>query len=341
LPKISLVIDAIPLLLIVSVALCGGSLIAALRAKIRSQSVLLWIVGSLVLALGLLLLVLRETVGSLAGILLGNSVLLAGHVLWSCGASRHVGRTIAPDLALGAVLIGLFCIAYGLGADLNARVTIVASGIVIVSARMITAFRVAPPGVGRTLALTVLGIEVVMETVRVMAAQPALPIDGELMNGLNLQLGIAGTVGASIVAIALNWPVLRALIVGGTHAPASIPTPASAEPSAPPVEIEPDGEQGVWQLAQDRSLLIAPTGQQVRLTGNEYLVLKHLAQGAQPSDRTALNALIGRNSDNPKDRGIDVLLSRLRRKCTEAGTELPISAVRGRGYVFRGQLGQL
>jgi DNA-binding response OmpR family regulator len=75
-----------------------------------------------------------------------------------------------------------------------------------------------------------------------------------------------------------------------------------------------------------------------RATGSEYLLLRELCGKGEPVMRDVLNAAVGRDADNPKDRGIDILISRLRRKCADTGIKLPVNSVRGMGYVFHGAL---
>lgn len=69
------------------------------------------------------------------------------------------------------------------------------------------------------------------------------------------------------------------------------------------------------------------------------MVLQELATDRNaPVPREVLIAALGRDAANTKDRSVDILISRLRKKCADAGGSLPITSVRGRGYVFHGDL---
>lgn len=101
------------------------------------------------------------------------------------------------------------------------------------------------------------------------------------------------------------------------------------------------GEEGHrWLLEADRWVLIAPNAREIRLTHSEYAVLELLIGDAgvvQP--RSALRAVV--DGDVSRERVLDVLISRLRRKVWDvAGTELPVRSARSAGYVFAGGVGR-
>jgi two-component system, OmpR family, response regulator len=95
-------------------------------------------------------------------------------------------------------------------------------------------------------------------------------------------------------------------------------------------------ESNRWLLEPDRWILIAPNAREIRMTHSEYAVLELLIGEAgivQP--RAALRAVV--DGDASRERVLDVLISRLRRKVWDvAGIELPVRSARSAGYVFAG-----
>lgn len=92
-----------------------------------------------------------------------------------------------------------------------------------------------------------------------------------------------------------------------------------------------------WSLNTNERLLVSPDARQsLRLTQSEYafmsLVLQR--QGAVVSRLEAAQAI---SHEVPPDydlHRIDMLVSRLRRKADDAGMDLPLRAIRGKGYLF-------
>jgi two-component system, OmpR family, response regulator len=94
-----------------------------------------------------------------------------------------------------------------------------------------------------------------------------------------------------------------------------------------------------WLLEADRWVLIAPNAREIRLTHSEYAVLELLiGEAGVVQPRAALRAVV--DGDASRERVLDVLISRLRRKVWDvAGTELPVRSARSAGYVFAGGVG--
>lgn len=92
-----------------------------------------------------------------------------------------------------------------------------------------------------------------------------------------------------------------------------------------------------WTLEAAERVLVAPRGAwRLRLTASEYAFMEHMLRSFRQvvSRAEAADAI---DPTRPADfdlHRIDMLVSRLRRKAEEAQVELPLRAVRGRGYVF-------
>ncbi len=107
----------------------------------------------------------------------------------------------------------------------------------------------------------------------------------------------------------------------------------TSQPQAPvPVE------DGAWIL-DTRRWSLTPPGRQngVPLSAAEYHFLSVLMRSfGQPVPREDILQALGKGNSETELRGLDTLLSRLRKKVeTEvAGIEFPVRSVRGIGYVF-------
>jgi len=92
-----------------------------------------------------------------------------------------------------------------------------------------------------------------------------------------------------------------------------------------------------WTLEARERVLVAPRGAwRLRLTGSEYAfidyMLRHFGQVVSRADvASAIDP--GYRPDYDLHR-IDMLVSRLRRKAEAAGIDLPLRAIRGKGYAF-------
>jgi len=90
-----------------------------------------------------------------------------------------------------------------------------------------------------------------------------------------------------------------------------------------------------WTVSLPRRELLSPSGAIVELTGAEFDLLVVLLDHAQRViARERLIELSRTRMGDSSDRSIDVLISRLRRKLSGAGTSAPIVTVRGIGYMI-------
>lgn len=91
-----------------------------------------------------------------------------------------------------------------------------------------------------------------------------------------------------------------------------------------------------YRLDPVKKELVAPTGERVDLTSNEYRLLEYLARNpGRIMSRDLLMDLVLKRSRDPLDRSIDVLITRVRHKI-ESDPRRPalIKTVRGSGYVI-------
>lgn len=112
-------------------------------------------------------------------------------------------------------------------------------------------------------------------------------------------------------------------------------TARSSMPSHSVDEGEVIGFDG-WRLDIGRRELHAPTGEQVRLTSQEFQLLAALARRpGRPLSRDQILDLIANRHWSPYDRSIDVLVGKLRRKLGDPPINGGlIKTVRGVGYLF-------
>ncbi len=90
-----------------------------------------------------------------------------------------------------------------------------------------------------------------------------------------------------------------------------------------------------WTVNLPRRELMSPTGAVVDLTGAEFDLLVTLCDHAgRVISRERLIELSRTRLGDSSDRSIDVLVSRLRRKLSDAGHAAPIVTVRGVGYTL-------
>lgn len=91
-----------------------------------------------------------------------------------------------------------------------------------------------------------------------------------------------------------------------------------------------------WKLTEDGWLLVDPERNRLRLAARERALLLALARHpARQMKRQALMRAIGSGAD-PDDSGasLSVLISRLRKKAAQDRINLPLRAVRGKGYAL-------
>lgn len=320
--NISLTIDVVPAVL--GFAAVSSIVLIVLAAYLHRASShrQLWAAGILSFAAGMLLLIARGQIDDVLSILAANLLIIGAYAGFAAGTNRFVGRSTGLPFAIGAAAVVVFITAFALGASLETRVVIISVLSVAECVVLVLGFLHARQHWAATLAAAVFAINAFLAAARLLGVLNLIPVPGGigLLHALVLNYGVAVALGVSISLIALNIPVLR---------------PVRA--AAPPLILAPAGMTG-WQLLRARSALVAPGGAEVRLTGSEYILLRELGGGGEPVMRAVLNASIGRGAANPKDRSIDILISRLRRKCTDTGIELPVTSVRGMGYVFTGPL---
>ncbi len=91
-----------------------------------------------------------------------------------------------------------------------------------------------------------------------------------------------------------------------------------------------------WELLPGCWCLLAPAGQRIELTAQEYAFMVALAKASlQVLTRRYLVTAMGKDYLSYDPRSLDALLLRLRRKAQAAGAaELPIKTVHGVGYVL-------
>lgn len=111
--------------------------------------------------------------------------------------------------------------------------------------------------------------------------------------------------------------------------------PAKAGPVSQKTELEP--ELQLWDLMENGWTMLTPRGHSVMLTRGERRIVQVLfAVSPQTVERDRLFPL--EEGREATARSVDVLISRLKRKITAMGEELPIRAVRGEGYAFVGKV---
>lgn len=137
---------------------------------------------------------------------------------------------------------------------------------------------------------------------------------------------LARTLGADhVLATPLDERELAAVLRNALRLPRAV----HAAPRA--------GEQHhLWRLEAGRGVLVAPNRREVRLSPGEHAVLAPLMEQAGTA-RSRASLLASMNGASGRERVLDVMISKLRRKVREAsGMELPLRSARNAGYVFAG-----
>jgi len=323
LPTPSLTIDIVPIVLLVSALVSAASLAAALRVRRGPLHLVLWAVGGLLVSVSVLLIILRGFVPDFISILVGNLGAICGYVALSAGTNIAAGRRFRSDLWAGLACGAIFTAVYAAGGDLDQRVIAISIPVIYFSAAMARNFITVPAlrtSRGGRLAIAALVANVAMSALRVLVSLGlfGIPELSTLLHLIVLGLGTLATMAIAAALATMSLPIRR------------------GQPAA-----EPGGEDvpQSWQLRLGARTLVTPVAVDVRLTGNEYLLLaQFIDRNEGPVTRDVLNAAIGRDAANLKDRSVDIIISRLRRKCQDAGTDLPVMSVRGQGYVFHGEL---
>lgn len=100
-------------------------------------------------------------------------------------------------------------------------------------------------------------------------------------------------------------------------------------------ELEPESQ--LWDLMENGWTMMTPKGHSVMLTRGERRIVQMLfAVSPQTVERERLFPL--EEGREAAARSVDVLISRLKRKLSAVGEELPIRSVRGEGYAFVGKV---
>jgi len=339
--NISLYIDLVPAVLAFAVA---TSIALVLIPKKGLDHRRLWAAGTFAFSLGMLLLVARGQIPDFLSILMANLLIIAGYATFTAGTRLLVGRSVTYPVAIGAIAGAAFAAAYALGASVEVRIVIISVLSIIQSVFVVHAFVRPQRHWTTTLIAAVFALDALLASLRLLGVLEVISPPGGvgLLHALILNFGVAVSLGVSVMLIVIS--LSRPRLAMANELPSLEAAPASPEPQGVSAQAEPPAipartemEAG-WRLLHRRSVLLSPDGAEVRLTGNEYLLLREFGDQTKPVGRAALNAAIGRSADNPKDRSIDFLISRLKRKCSDAGLDLPMSAVRGTGYVFRAPL---
>ena len=334
-PTPSLSVDLFQVTLVLCVALTLIALGVTSNMRFARTYLRLWNLGGLAVAIGMTLIVMRGEILDFVSIIPGNLALIAGYTALAVGTKRYLGRPAYYDTLLGALFAIGFSIAYASGAPIVVRIAIFSAFSILSSASVLLGLSKAHHSGQHAaivrVATVVLPILVLTAVIRgtLAAGILELPVQVALLKSL-LGLGVLATLCLSLL-----------LVVATMEAGARSALPEAdvlAQAGTGLVNLVDGRGVGGWELVHSRCALISPCGTELKLTGNEYLLLKRLFHGGkEPVQRTILNAIVGRDATNPKDRAVDILLSRLRRKCHEAGTRLPVQSVRGRGYVFHGE----
>lgn len=95
-----------------------------------------------------------------------------------------------------------------------------------------------------------------------------------------------------------------------------------------------------WVINPLNWTLLAPQGENLRLTHSESILLACLAQSpGKPVPRPELIVALGENPDTYDPRRMEILVRRLRSKAEASlGIALPLQTVHGQGYAFAGPI---
>jgi two-component system OmpR family response regulator len=88
-----------------------------------------------------------------------------------------------------------------------------------------------------------------------------------------------------------------------------------------------------WHLDPKQWILYSPEQTRFTLTHAEYILLQLLfSTPGETVSREVLSRALGKKFFDPRDRTIDLIISRLRKKCDTSSSPLTIQPVRGVGY---------
>jgi DNA-binding response OmpR family regulator len=125
-------------------------------------------------------------------------------------------------------------------------------------------------------------------------------------------------------------------LTGGQQQGVQSPQQPTLQQKAP-VQL-PEGEQ-VWQLNLPEWQILLPQKTTQDLNLSELKLLLKLAKTPGTAiSRKELYAALGFKQYAPETRSLDVMVSRLRRRCKADGQEMPIKTVHSIGYSFNGAI---
>jgi two-component system response regulator PhoP len=102
-----------------------------------------------------------------------------------------------------------------------------------------------------------------------------------------------------------------------------------------PLWAQDASEQHLWTLDPAQSRLYSPLGTSLDLSDKEFALISALIdQAGLVVSKAGLHQAIFADADSVDPHRIEVIVSRLRKKAEEAGLQLPIRAVFGKGMVF-------
>jgi two-component system, OmpR family, response regulator PhoP len=102
-----------------------------------------------------------------------------------------------------------------------------------------------------------------------------------------------------------------------------------------PLWAQDTSEQNLWTLDPAQSRLYFPLGASLDLSDKEFALTRALIdQAGLVVSKARLHEAVFSDADSVDPHRIDVIVSRLRKKAEEAGLQLPIRAVFGKGMVF-------
>lgn len=106
-----------------------------------------------------------------------------------------------------------------------------------------------------------------------------------------------------------------------------------------PQDVRQQDVTGSWQLVSTDYRLIAPDGDSLKLSQQEFTLLNILMLSPnQIFSKDALRKLMFRHEDDAETHRVDVILSRLRKKARDQNVDLPVRSIFGKGVVFVGAI---
>lgn len=94
-----------------------------------------------------------------------------------------------------------------------------------------------------------------------------------------------------------------------------------------------------WKLDNQTQTLVAPAGETLKLSRQEYNLVAALIESPQEVfSKETLHSRLFQFEEDAEDHRIDVILNRLRKKARTQNFKLPIHSIFGRGVVFTGQV---